>query len=155
MGRHDTDAVDRRRHDERCQAPRLGCARRITHGGQARRRRRSPWRSAQGHQGDGETGVRDEERRRVQEPVGDGGALIRIALANIAYRATPEASVARVCETSALAAAERAAVVCFPECYVPGYRTPDRAVPPPDARFLERAWFTIADAARAANIAVG
>lgn len=52
------------------------------------------------------------------------------------------------------AAVEQATIVCFPECYVPGYRSPGRQVPPPDAAFLERAWSTIAETAAASNVAV-
>jgi len=48
----------------------------------------------------------------------------------------------------------RADVVCFPEAFVPGYRSPGRTLPPPDARFLERAWSSIARAAGQANVAV-
>jgi predicted amidohydrolase len=39
---------------------------------------------------------------------------------------------------------ERASVICFPECYVPGYRAKTKQVPPPDQKFLERAWSVIA-----------
>jgi predicted amidohydrolase len=57
---------------------------------------------------------------------------------------------------SAVAEAGRrgAALVCFPECFVPGYRWPGRPMPPPDPQFLERAWSTVADAARQAGIGV-
>jgi predicted amidohydrolase len=37
---------------------------------------------------------------------------------------------------------------------VPGYRTPGKKIPPPDAAFLERAWSAIAETAAAANVAV-
>jgi predicted amidohydrolase len=47
-----------------------------------------------------------------------------------------------------------AAIVCFAECYVPGYRSPERRVPPPNASFLDAAWSTIAAAAKRANVAV-
>lgn len=79
---------------------------------------------------------------------------VRIALANLAYPATPDASVEGARDAIARAGREKAAIVCFPECYVPGYRTADRKVPPPDAAFLERAWTSIADAARDAGVAV-
>ena len=52
------------------------------------------------------------------------------------------------------AAGERAGIVCFPECFVPGYRAPGKQVPPADAQFLERAWSAIAEAAAKANVAV-
>lgn len=81
-------------------------------------------------------------------------SLIRIALANIRYPETPDESVALAEQAIARAAGHGAAAVCFPECYVPGYRAPNRSLPPIDARFLERAWSSIAGAARAANIAV-
>jgi len=46
-----------------------------------------------------------------------------------------------------------AMVLCFPECFIPGYRWPGTATPPPDAAFLERAWADVAHAARAHGIA--
>jgi predicted amidohydrolase len=42
---------------------------------------------------------------------------------------------------------KRAGIVCFPECFTPGYRAPGRGIPPPDRNFLELAWSTIAAAA--------
>jgi predicted amidohydrolase len=81
-------------------------------------------------------------------------SIVRIALANIPYPATPDDSVTRVVHAIAQAAAEQAIVVCFPECYVPGYRAEGKRVPPIDPAFLERAWSTIAAAARDANVAV-
>ncbi|MBX6331487.1 MAG: carbon-nitrogen hydrolase family protein [Gemmatimonadaceae bacterium] len=80
--------------------------------------------------------------------------VVRIALANLRHPATPDESVAKVRRAIAGAAAEHAAIVCFPECYVPGYRAPDKAVLPADAAFLERAWAAIARAAAAASVAV-
>src|SRR3954471_9481361 len=80
--------------------------------------------------------------------------IVRIALANIPFAATPEESVTRAVDAIGQAARERAAIVCFPECYVPGYRTAAARMPPPDAAFLERAWSTVADAARHARVAV-
>ena len=52
------------------------------------------------------------------------------------------------------AGAQRADVICFAECYVPGYRMPGKGVPAPDAAFLDAAWARIAAAARQANVAV-
>ena len=80
--------------------------------------------------------------------------LFRIALANIPYPATPEQSIARAEEAITRASAERADLICFPECFVPGYRGLGRTLPPPDAAFLERAWSTIAAAAAKADVAV-
>jgi len=81
-------------------------------------------------------------------------ATVRIALANLRYPHTPEDSVARAEAAIAKAGAERAALVCFPECYVPGYRGLGHAPPPPDPEFLERAWAAIGAAAAAAGVAV-
>ncbi len=81
-------------------------------------------------------------------------ATVRIALANLGYPATPADSVVRVRRAVEQAGAENASIVCFPECYVPGYRAPGKSVPPVDAVFLERAWSAVADAAAAANVAV-
>ena len=79
---------------------------------------------------------------------------VRIALANIRVPATPDDSVRLA--TSAVADAGRrgAAVICFPECFVPGYRWPGQEAPSPDPAFLERAWAAVADAARLARVAV-
>lgn len=81
-------------------------------------------------------------------------AAVRIALANIRYPATPEESITLAQRAIVRASADDAAIVCFPECYVPGYRTPGKALPPIDAVFLEQAWRTIARVAGAANVAV-
>jgi len=78
----------------------------------------------------------------------------RIALANIRYPATPEESVTLAERAIAQATIERADLICFPECFVPGYRGMGKAVPPPDTAFLERAWSAIAAAAAKASVAV-
>lgn len=78
----------------------------------------------------------------------------RIALANIRFPATPEQSVTLAEDAIALASIERADIICFPECFVPGYRAAGKAVPKPDPAFLERAWSVIAAAARKANVVV-
>jgi predicted amidohydrolase len=78
----------------------------------------------------------------------------RIALANIRFPGSPEESVVLAEEAIHQAASDRAGLICFPECYVPGYRGMGKAVPPPDPLFLERAWSAIAAAARKANLAV-
>jgi predicted amidohydrolase len=80
--------------------------------------------------------------------------VVRIALANIRYPDTPDESVTLAQSAIEQAAKTGAAVVCFPECYVPGYRWPGRHVPPPDQPFLDRAWSAIAKSAAAAGIAV-
>ena len=78
----------------------------------------------------------------------------RIALANLRFPATPEESVTLAEQAIAEAASERAGIICFPECFVPGYRAQGKRIPPPDAAFLERAWSAIGAAAAKANIAV-
>lgn len=80
-------------------------------------------------------------------------STVRIALASLRYPATPEESVANVERAIAEAGAGGAAVVAFPECYVPGYRGLGHAPPAPDAAFLERAWSRIGVAAGRARVA--
>src|SRR6202158_3204756 len=81
-------------------------------------------------------------------------SMVRIALANIRVPAIPDESVRLA--TSAVADASRrgAMVICFPECFVPGYRWPGTTARSPDPAFLERAWADVADAARTARITV-
>jgi predicted amidohydrolase len=81
-------------------------------------------------------------------------ATVRIALANLPYPENRDDSVDRVITAIGDASAAGAAIVCFPECYVPGYRTPSRQVEEPDAAFLERAWAAIATAAARSRITV-
>lgn len=81
-------------------------------------------------------------------------SAFRIALANLHFPCSPEESVTLAEQAIAQAAAQGAGIVCFPECFVPGYRLTGRRVPPPDAKFLEAAWSTIAAAAGKNNIAV-
>ena len=78
----------------------------------------------------------------------------RIALANLRFPATPEESVSLTEQAIADASSRRANLICFPECFIPGYRGPGKAVPPPDTKFLEGAWASIAQAAAKANVAV-
>ena len=78
----------------------------------------------------------------------------RIALANVRFPAAPEESVTLAQQAIAQASHERARLVCFPECFVPGYRATGKSVPPPEPLFLERAWSAIAAAAAKARIAV-
>lgn len=80
--------------------------------------------------------------------------VIRIALANLRFPESPDESVALATEAIAQASRERADIICFPECFVPGYRAKSRNVPLPDALFLDRAWSTIAASAARANVAV-
>lgn len=78
----------------------------------------------------------------------------RIALANLRFPGSPEESVNLAVKAVVEASTQKADLVCFPECYVPGYRAKDRNVPPPSADFLESAWTAIADAAGRARVAV-
>jgi len=79
---------------------------------------------------------------------------VRVALASLREPETPEESVRLA--TSAVAEAGRrgAQIVCFPECFVPGYRWPGTTRPAPDPNFLEKAWADVAAAARTARITV-
>src|SRR5687767_12658470 len=79
---------------------------------------------------------------------------MRIALANLEYPATPEHAIASAVDAICEAGEAGAQIVCFPECFIPGYRWPGKDVPPPDAAFLEHAWAAVAAAAGKANVAV-
>ena len=63
------------------------------------------------------------------------------------FRADPQAGSAKGDEASI----ERVGLICFPECFIPGYRGFGRSAPPPDSAFLERAWSAMAAAAAKAN----
>jgi len=78
----------------------------------------------------------------------------RIALANLRYPDSPDESVTLTESGIGDAAAEGAEIICFPECYIPGYRGLGKKVPPPDSAFLERAHAAVAAAAAKAGIAV-
>jgi len=78
----------------------------------------------------------------------------RIALANLRLPASAAQSVELARGAVMQAAQAGAAIVCFPECFVPGYRKPGRQMPPPDAAFLEGAWSDVAEAAARSRIAV-
>jgi len=78
---------------------------------------------------------------------------LRIALANIRFPATPEESISLAVHAIDQASKTGARIICFPECFVPGYRI-GKPVPPPNPDFLERAWSVIAAAAGKASITV-
>jgi predicted amidohydrolase len=80
--------------------------------------------------------------------------LVRIALANIQFPPTPESSITLAERAIEQSSSQGVRVICFPECFVPGYRGIDKPVPPPDPGFLERAWSAISGAAARANITV-
>jgi predicted amidohydrolase len=81
-------------------------------------------------------------------------STFRIALANIQFPETPEESVTLAEHAIAEASTARADIICFPECFIPGYRGIGKRVPPPDPVFLERAWSAVAAAARKADVVV-
>ena len=80
-------------------------------------------------------------------------ARYRLALANLPYPKSAEASVGDAVAAIAAAGESAADVVCFPECFVPGYRAPGRDVTTPDRAFLEYAWEIVAGAAGKAGVA--
>lgn len=80
--------------------------------------------------------------------------LFRIALANLRFAESGEESVALAERAIAEAAQAGAAVLCFPECYVPGYRAPGKNVAAPNAEFLESAWRRVGEAAARGKIGV-
>jgi predicted amidohydrolase len=79
---------------------------------------------------------------------------VRIALANLAEPTGPEDSVGAAVAAVAEAARQGAQVLCFPECFVPGYRWPRREMAPPDATFLAEALRRVGEAAGRAGIMV-
>lgn len=78
----------------------------------------------------------------------------RIALANLRFPVSHEESVALAKEAIAHASTQGAGIICFPECFVPGYRGLGTHVAPPDSAVLERAWANVAAAAAKAKITV-
>ena len=78
----------------------------------------------------------------------------RIALANLRFPASPEQSIALATAAIGEAGTAGADILCFPECYIPGYRCLGRIVPHVDAAFLDRAWSSVAAAVRSAQITV-
>ncbi len=81
-------------------------------------------------------------------------ASVRIALANARVPVNPDDSVTLATSYVSEAGRRGASVVCFPECFVPGYRWPNTQLPAPDPAFLERAWTEVAHAAMNARITV-
>ena len=80
--------------------------------------------------------------------------VARIALANLPFPDSGQDSVARAVTAIEQAGAQSAQIVCFPECYVPGYRAPGCKVADVDAAWLDEAWTRIATAAAQARTAV-
>lgn len=79
---------------------------------------------------------------------------VRIALANLRFPSTPEESVSLAANAIREVARDGADLICFPECYVPGYRAFEKRIAAPDRAFLERAWTTLAAVAAEARIGV-
>jgi predicted amidohydrolase len=79
---------------------------------------------------------------------------VRIALANLRQPGSPDASVTLASGAVADAAAAGAAIICFPECFVPGYREVGGTAPPADPVFLESAWRAVAGVAAGGGITV-
>ena len=77
---------------------------------------------------------------------------VRLALANLPFADTPDDAVVRTVQAIADAGRAGARVVCFPENYLPGYRTASRGMAPPTAAYLEDAWRRVAAAAKQAAI---
>ena len=80
--------------------------------------------------------------------------ICRIALANLPFPSSAAESVTLAERAIADASRQGAEIVCFPECFVPGYRGMGEQVSPPDAGFLEAAWGRVAIAAGKGGIAV-
>jgi predicted amidohydrolase len=80
--------------------------------------------------------------------------LFRIALANVRFPADLADSIQIATDAIQGAARAGAAIVCFPECFLPGYRGAGKNVAPPGAGLLERAWSEVAREAANSGIAV-
>ena len=79
---------------------------------------------------------------------------LRIALANLRFPGSPAESV-ELARNAVLEASEAGAgIICFPECFIPGYRGVGRALPPPTVGFLDSAWSAVAAAAHPAPACV-
>jgi predicted amidohydrolase len=79
---------------------------------------------------------------------------VRIALANLRAAASPVESVAAAEAAIAEAGAAGALLVCFPECFIPGYRWTATSLPAPDAAFLDQALLAVSVAAKSSGVAV-
>jgi predicted amidohydrolase len=80
-------------------------------------------------------------------------ATLRIGLATPRVAATRADALATIERFLAEAAARGAAIVCFPETYLPGYRGLDFAPPPLDQAAQENALRAVQDLARAHRVA--
>ncbi len=80
--------------------------------------------------------------------------MVRIALANVRFPGSLGESVKIAADAIEGASAAGAEVICFPECFVPGYRAVGRNVATPKADLLEQAWSAIAREAAKGRVAV-
>lgn len=80
--------------------------------------------------------------------------VVRIALANLCFPASPAESLSSAVDAIRQASAAGADILCFPECFIPGYRGMGKQPPPPDPTFLDCAYAQVAAAAGRANLAV-
>jgi len=69
-------------------------------------------------------------------------SIVRIALANVRFPSSREESVMIVLDAIESASKVGAAIVCFPECMVPGYRVGTTNLAP-ESQWLERVWTEI------------
>jgi predicted amidohydrolase len=81
-------------------------------------------------------------------------STVRVALANLRFPNAPEESVTLAERAIAQASLEGCDIICFPECFIPGYRAKGKRVPPPDHGFLQFAWSRVQTVAGKANVAV-
>ena len=81
-------------------------------------------------------------------------STFRIALAEYPVPGEPGGIAIRLAGQSIeQAGLEHAGIICFPECFVPGYRGPTtRRCRLPTPAVLERAWRTVASAAARAHV---
>ncbi len=79
-------------------------------------------------------------------------SMFRIALANLRFPRSPQESVQLAQEAIDRAGVEGAQIVCFPECFVPGYRAATKSVPAPNQAFLESTWSAMAATAAKSGV---
>jgi predicted amidohydrolase len=80
--------------------------------------------------------------------------VTRIALANLPFPANPNAAVSAAVDAISEAAAAGAQIICFPECFVPGYRALGAPVPAAEPQWLAAAHQEVARAAGQHGIVV-
>lgn len=78
---------------------------------------------------------------------------MRIALANVPISHDPTDALSITLQAMAQAAQQQAAIICFPESFLPGYRL-GRPVIMDDPSFLQHAWTAVDQAAKQLQIAV-